>query len=112
MRIPGAALRTPITIEPALGNLGDGDTYGPAETVKAAVKATTKVTGDAAGQTLAVWATLRLRPDVTVTGAAGARPPAPGDRVTVHGHTRTLASVEAVHGPGASVAFLELVAGQ
>lgn len=111
MRIPGAALRTPITIQPALGNTGDGDTYGPAETFKADVVTRAVVTGDAAGQTLAAWSRLRMRPDTTVTGATGPRRPTVGDQVTVDGLSRLIRVVQPVYGPGATVAYLEVTAG-
>lgn len=107
MRIPGVLLRTPILIEPSLGNTGDGDTYGTAVRVKAAVKTRVEVSNDATGQTITTWATCRIRPTTRI----GGRTPAAGDRVTVNGVARKLASVAPVQGPGTAVSFLELVAG-
>lgn len=108
MRIPGQALHHRITIEPSLGNTGDGDTYGtPVANIKAAVKTKNVISNDASGGTLSVWATCRIKPTVRV----GGRAPAAGDRVTVNGQTRLLAAVEPVSGPGAALAYFELVAG-
>lgn len=111
MRIPGAALRDTILIEPALGFTGDGYGYGPAESVRAATKARHTVAADSGGATVFLWSRARIRPDVLVTGAGGTkRPPAAGDRVTVNGSPQLLLSVEPVQGPGTAVAYLELIA--
>lgn len=96
-----------ITIEPSLGNAGDGDTYGDPVTVKCAAKHKTVVADSAEGATLYLWATARIKPGVRVNGRA----PAAGDRATINGHTRQVASCEPVRGPGHAVAFYELVAG-
>lgn len=111
MQIPGSALRDTVTIEPALGSDGDSpDTYGPGESFPAAVKTGSKVTTDATGQTTLAWTRIKLRPNVQVTGAAGQRWPAVGDKVTARGTTRVLTHAEPVRGPGTAFSHLELLA--
>lgn len=107
MRIPGALLRTPVTLATVGESHGDGPGPEVTRVVKGQVKRSVRVTNDEGGQTITVWAVIRLRPTVRVDG----RPPRAGDRVTVQGVTRQVASVEPVQGPGTAVAFLELVAG-
>lgn len=107
MRIPGVLLRTPVTLTTPGESTGDGPAAGDTATVKGQVKRSVKVTNDQTGQTISVWATIRLRPTVKV----GGRAPQAGDTVTVQGVTRAVASVEPVQGPGTAVSFLELVAG-
>lgn len=107
MRIPGALLRTPVTITAPGESKGDGPEDGPSADVRAHVTRRVQVTNDSTGQTITVWATIRIRPTVRI----GSRRPQAGDTVTVQGVTRAVASVEPVQGPGTAVAYLELVAG-
>jgi len=107
VRIPGVLLRTPLTLTTAGESTGDGPGVGVSVELRGQVRRQTKISNGPEGQTISVWATIRLRPTVKVDG----RPPRAGDSVTVQGVRRTVASVEPVQGPGSAVAFLELVAG-
>lgn len=102
MQIPTFMLRTPIQVEASLGNTGDGDAFDPPRTVKAFVKHSTRISSDSAGQTITVWSVCLVRRDTVVKA---------GDRVTVDGFARTIASVDPVHGPGGRITHYELVAG-
>jgi len=102
MRVPGLLLRTPILLERHTGNRGDGDTYAAAVQVMADVKTSVRVSNGPEGQTITTWATCTVRPTVTVTA---------GDRVTVHGVARKVASVAPIQGAGRTVAGLLLTAG-
>jgi hypothetical protein len=107
VRIPGVLLRTPVTITTEGESTGDGPGAGDMVNVRGQVKRSVKITNDQNGQTISVWATIRLRPTVRV----GGRAPQAGDTVTVQDVARTVASVEPVQGPGTAVAYLELIAG-
>lgn len=109
MRIPGLALRTPVTITPAGASYGDGVEEGTPKTVRGDVSYRSVVMNDNTGQTLTLWATARIRPTVKVDTPA--RAPKPGDTVTVAGQARKVAEVRPIPGPGRSVSYLELVAG-
>lgn len=110
MRIPGVLLRTPVTITTPGVSKGDGPAEGVSKTVKGFVKKRVSVTNDDTGQTISVWATVRIRP-TTKMPTTPPRAPGAGDSMSVDGSTRLIESVEPVRGPGTAVAFLELIAG-
>lgn len=100
MRIPRSALRTPVTVEPWLGNTGDGDTWGPAVPELARVDLTERVQRGPTGDTRVTAGRLILAPDTTV---------AAHDRVTVDGTTYRVGTVKPVHDPGSRVFHVEAV---
>jgi len=109
VRIPGRLLKTPIRITPALGNTGDGDTYGTPVDVWADVDLRVSVATSPTGQALSTWSRARIRPTVTVAG----RQPAVGDLVSVAGGTdRRVTEVSPIPGAGRAPAGLLLIAGQ
>lgn len=109
MRIPGMALRTPVTITPAETSHGDGTTAGTPKTVRGDVTWRRMVVSDTTGQTLTLWATIRVRPSVKV--GVPPRTPAPGDTVTVAGMARKIGEVRPIVGAGRAVSYLEIVGG-
>ena len=113
MRIPGTSLTADVTLRPLRGNYGDGDVHGPVSRCRGQARTSVKVTGDSAGQSLATWSSIRVRPTVRVVGDDGTRrPPEPGDLASVDGGPeRPIGAVTHVRGPGRSVAYLELTAG-
>jgi hypothetical protein len=76
-------------------------------TVGGDVKQRLSIGVDTAGLTLSSWVSVKVRPTTRV----GGRRPAPGDRVTIDGHTRVLTAVEPVRGPGTALTHLVLTAG-
>lgn len=108
MRIPGFAMRTPVTFIPRAESRGDGPIDGTPKTVKGQVATKQAMVNDATGKTLTRWTVVRIRPTVRI--GSPKRAPAAGDQVKVNGLTREILAVEAVTSPGSAVAYLECTA--
>lgn len=94
MRVPRSVLRVRASVEPWLGNTGDGDSYGTAASELVGWDPTERIIHDAHGQALVASGTLTLAPSSPIK---------PKDRVTIAGTAYRVASVDAAPSPGGGV---------
>lgn len=66
MLIPWAALRQTVQVEPSLGNTGDGETFGPAGSLRCSLRLERMLVRSSSGDTLTILGTLLARPDATI----------------------------------------------